>query len=730
MKKSVLITALACFTWSASVYAGLTVSGALGDHMVLQREMPVKIWGKADAGSKVTVTFKGQSQSGICDERGKYLIELKPMQASAEGAELTVTSGNEKVVLKDILVGEVWFCSGQSNMFMPLWSSSVKYRQKNGDKIVAKANYPQVRFAVSALRSGFMAQENAELMLPWQAIQPGKSARLSAVAYFFGTRLHEELQVPVGLICSSWGGTPIETWIAPSGLASRPEGAELYRKVQRRTPGTSAYESRMQETIRAYEQYLQQLKKSYQDKTVPSVPPVFPSEYIPDKRGNHWDVAGNYNRMVKPFTPMALRGVIWYQGCSNMGDGMSYKWKMAALLDGWRKEFANEKLSFYFVQLAPFRWFKKESLAGIWEAQRTFAIESGAKMAVINDVGDWLDIHPADKTQVGYRLANLALKYDFKRSDIPADFPELTGMLAGSDQAVLSFANVKQFRARDGKKISGFEVAGSDAVFKPASATINGAQIILHAPNVGKIRQVRYLWSDPNAGNLSAETGLPLGEFVFDDRSADEISVSRRGGKHMIYLYDMHNSWNARKIKYTVDNSGKFPGRKIKRVYYYLELVHKNGNMDYVCVSFDPFTGNLSQIGVPHVSHKGIFQQNVTNMEIRSNVKGLTCGKFPTGNIEFTPHNYTPVNSKTVPNALNEKYDAGDNFLKDGAYGCMQVHNYALKETVFGYSGFIRKKSADIGIGNATIGNNPDWTHSQSGANYIKANMWISVDFL
>jgi hypothetical protein len=116
-------------------------------------------------------------------------------------------------------------------------------------------------------------------------------------------------------------------------------------------------------------------------------------------------------------------------------------------------------------------------------------------------------------------------------------------------------------------------------------------------------------------------------------------------------------------------------------------------------------------------------------MEIRSNVKGLTCGKFPAGNIEFTPHNYTPGNSKKVPNAINEKYDAGDNFLKDGAYGCMQVHNYAKKETVFGYSGFIRKKFADIGIGNATIGNNPDWTHSGNGKNYIKATMWISVDF-
>ena len=728
MKKSILSVVLAT-VWSASVYAGLTVSGAFGDHMVLQREMPVRIWGKADAGSEVSVTFKGQSKSGICDDHGNYLIELEPLKASAQGAELTVASGDEKVVLKDILVGEVYFCSGQSNMFMPLWSSSVKYRQKDGNKIVAKADFPKIRFAVSALRSGFMEQENAELMLPWQAIQPGKSARLSAVAYFFGVRLHEMLQVPVGLICSSWGGTPIETWIAPSGFASCPEGAELFRKVQRRTPGTSAYDSRMQETIHAYEKYLQQLKQSYQDKIVPPVPPVFPAEYIPDKRGFQWDASGNYNRMVKPFTPMAVRGVIWYQGCSNMGDGMSYKWKMTALLNGWRKEFANEKLSFYFVQLAPFRWFKKESLAGIWEAQRTFAVESGTKMAVINDVGDWQDIHPADKTQVGYRLANLALKYDFKRSNIQADFPELAGMKAGNNQAVLNFANVRKFRVRDGKKISGFEVAGNDAVFKPTSAEINGSQIILKAPVKGKVRQVRYLWSDPNAGNLSAETGLPLGEFVYDDRSAEEITLARRGGEHLIYVYDMHNSWDAGKIKYLVDNSGKFAGRKIKRIYYYIELVHKNGNMEYVCVSFDPFTAKLSQIGIPHVSHKGIFQQNVTNMEIRSNVKGLTCGKFPSGNIEFTPHNYTPGNSRKVPNALNEKYDAGDSFLKDGAYGCMQVHNYALKETVFGYSGFIRKKAADIGIGNATVGENPDWTHSVSGKNYIKATMWISADF-
>jgi sialate O-acetylesterase len=158
------------------------------------------------------------------------------------------------------------------------------------------------------------------------------------------------------------------------------------------------------------------------------------------------------------------------------------------------------------------------------------------------------------------------LKYDFKYSNIPADFPELTGMTCSNDQAVLSFVNVKQFRVRNGKNISGFEVAGNDAVFKPASAVVNGAQIILKAPKVGKVRQVRYLWSDPNAGNLSAETGLPLGAFVYDDRSAEEIILSRRGGEHLIYLYDMHNSWDAKAIKYKVDNSGKFPGRKIKRI--------------------------------------------------------------------------------------------------------------------------------------------------------------------
>ena len=731
MRRTILAALMLGAVFVPQLRAELKLASIFGDHMVLQREMPLNVWGRGTPGAEVAVEFSGQRKTAKCAADGSWRVTLDPLKTSAKPSELTVVSGGEKIVRGDILVGEVWLCSGQSNMFMMLWSNSPKYRQREGDRIAAEANFPEIRFTILALRCGFDPAADAAIMDPWRAVLPGKCSRISAVAFFFGRKLHEKLQVPVGLICSGWGGTRIEPWTPISGFASVPQGGELADTVRSRTPGTPRYRETVGKYLEAQRKYTAELEKAVAAGRIPSPPPEFPPALTVNKRGMHFDAAAIYNRMIHPITPLAMRGAIWYQGCSNSGDGALYKWKMHALLNGWRKEFVNHEMGFYFVQLAPFRWFGRETFFALWEAQRRFAAESGTRMAVINDVGDWNDIHPADKTQVGFRLANLALKYQYGLDGIAADFPELEKMTAeDGGRAVLIFRNVRQFTVRGGGEIRGFEAAGADGVFRPASASVSGGKILLTAPEIPRIRMVRYLKSDPNVGNLSAETGLPLGAFFRDDRTSEELAALRRGGGELIYACDLQTAWTPEKITYFIDNSRRFAGRRLARIHYRLELTEKTGAVSYVTVSMAPFTDKLAEIAVPHhVANRVRMQKQVADMEVRSNVKGVTNGRFPTGNIEFTFGNYTPHNAAKVPGAADRKYDTGDQLLEKGGYGCMQVHNFRKKETVFGCSGLAGHYRADIGIGTAPADRQPDWTHARNAGDFVSATLWISADF-
>lgn len=514
MKYSLLFLAagLVCGTVSAAVEPGTFFS----DHMVLQREMPVPVWGKADPGEKVTVEFAGQKKAGVAGKDGRWRIDLAPLKTDKKGGILKISGKTNTVEFKDVLVGEVWFCAGQSNMYLPLIRPKGTTQQFNGPELAKTADHPLIRFAKVPNRWSLYPRPDW-LKFKWEVMSPDNVGPTSAVAFFFGRKLMQELQIPIGLIQANWGGSKIEPWTAPVGYKMVPQGAEYYRQIMTRTPGTAAYKKEMARLKKEYRVWMRRFNKAVAENTVPPRPPVFPTEFMTvETRYGNRTPAAYYNSMLLPLMPAAMRGVIWYQGCSNIGDGSSYIWKLEALYKGWQKCFDNPALKFYVVQLAPYAPPRRdpELLPAISFAQQCYVdTNPNAALVVINDVGDLKDIHPRDKTQVGLRLANIALKYDYGRKDIKADFPRLANCRAAGKTLVLSFKNVEKWSCKS-QSPRHFEIAGADGKFRRAEAVIRGTDIILSSPQVAAPEQVRFMWHAANEGELFNEAGLPMGVFL------------------------------------------------------------------------------------------------------------------------------------------------------------------------------------------------------------------------
>ncbi|MDR2849736.1 MAG: sialate O-acetylesterase [Verrucomicrobiota bacterium] len=472
--KRMMFTAIAAGLAAAvQVQAKVTLAPVFGDNMVLQRELPVAVWGTADPQEDVTVAFAGQGVKAKADDKGAWKLRLQPLTASKENRTLTATGKDNTVTVNNVLVGEVWLCSGQSNMEMPLWGGAPQFRDKNGALLASLANYPFIRFSRMA-NYDFSVTPRTDYPMTWQALRPDNAAPLSAVSFYYGVELYRALDIPIGLVTSHWGGTRIEPWTPPCGFESIPSLKGIVDGLPNLKPKTEGE------------------KNQHQQPTV------------------------LYNRMLYPFVPYTFRGAIWYQGCSNLGDGAVYGDKMQALLNGWKTVFENPGLKFYFAQLAPFTYGGDGlALPVLWETQQKFADgEKDAGMAVINDVGDLRDIHPRDKETVGRRLAVLALNRDYGFKDVIADSPTLKSHTVENGKFVLSFDHVKQFHT-PGNKIPAkhFEVAGEDGKFVPAVCELKGDRLIVGAEGVAEPKQLHYLWHQTNEGNLYNEGCLPLGAF-------------------------------------------------------------------------------------------------------------------------------------------------------------------------------------------------------------------------
>ncbi len=729
----------------AGMFAGCFLSADVklplifSDNMVLQRDAHVPVWGTAAPGEAVTVQFAGQKKSVTAGKDGKWMVKLDPMPANAQNQTMTVT-GNNQITRRNILVGEVWLCSGQSNMEWWLKKSL------NGKAETAAADYPLMRhFSVPYVTSiepqdDFYPEKDVRPdylheKSGWQICRPDNIGMFSGVAYFFGRELMQKLNVPVGLIDASWGGTRIEGWISPAGFLSVPALKYRSDKVQATVAGSRINRTITADTIIAYDAWLKQAKEDAASGRLISPPPKYPEEL--NVSVYHQTPAALYNAMIHPLVPMSIRGVLWYQGCGNVIDGMHYNDKMTALLNSFRTAFGNPELPMYFAQLAPFTYggIDPEALPRFWEAQQTFAMsDPRVGMAVINDVGNIRDIHPTDKQPVGHRLALLAFKGAYGMKNVKALSPELDSFRTDGGKMVLTFRNAEQLATRDGKAPSHFELAGSNGVYYPADAVISGNSITLYSSAVPSPVFARYAWHQTAEPNVRNEAGLQLG--AFRTAAPPELALLKSfvpdcGDYELVYrLNPKAPGTSGRKVVYITDNSKKITG-KLRRIAYFLYLVKKDGTENYVFVSMDPFTKRPGKTGVPDFESGTVFQGIVKNMEVRSNVAGVKNGRFSEGNIEFWSADYKPANSAKIPGADKNTYDFGDGFSGSGIakaqYGSMQIHNFRERQTVFAFNNWKAGGRSDLGIGNAPKGN-PDWTFAANASGYARAELLVLAE--
>lgn len=718
-----IFVSIAVLSIFAVCHAEVKLPSIFSDNMVLQQGRKLPVWGTAAAGEKIKVSFNDQEADATADESGKWMVELAPMNAGGP-FEMKVSGGNT-VTIANILVGEVWLCSGQSNM---AWSFQRDIQDR--EKHLAAANHPKIRlFQVPRKWSSTPLNDTGA---SWQECTRETVESFSAVGYFFGLELYDELKVPVGLINASWGGTRIEPWTPWLGFKDIPALKDIWTRAGCSTPGTALHRQKADIMYEEYRNWLADTRKRMDAGEAPVPPPKYPPELIPFS--GLGEPTTLYNAMLHPLAPFAIRGAIWYQGEANIREGMLYYEKMKALLNGWREVWKNPDLAFYFVQLAPYSGYASEFfLPHIWQAQEKFAADTpGTGMAVINDIGNLKNIHPANKLDVGKRLALQALHKTYGQKEITADSPTLKSMETDGNKVLLTF-NAKSLKTRDGKHPDWFEICGPDSVFVKADALITNNTVTVSAQGVEQPLVVRYAWSGLAEPNLTGETGLPVGAFMagnYPDPDSVLESLREKEKYRIVYSFDPVNSQTlngGRDMKYDIDDSDRFTGKTIRRIAYFMALDLAGGGSEYVFVSMKPFTQDVKKIGVPTFNTKARFQQRISDLQVISNVPALLNGTFDEGNIEFWPHNYSQLNSARVPGATDTAFDSGDRpNVPELGYGSMQIHNFGKKQTVFAFNNFKAGRDADAGIGNCP-GPNPDWTFAKSALNHKSGKLAVLV---
>lgn len=723
---SIICTTCIFLLFVSTAFAEVRLADVFGSGMVLQRDAKVPVWGWADPGERITLTFEGQSKKVVTDTEGRWMVELAPLKA---GGPFSLTiKGNNELKLDDILVGDVWLCSGQSNMEWVMRSFP------DAREEVPSIDKPNIR--LYTVKRNWTQTPQDRFEGAWLPCNPEKVLNFSATGYYFGAELNKELNVPIGLINSSWGGIRIEPLTPEVGFHKVPALYAISEELKTKDPTTKLHQTTAAKTLDEYEKWLVEAKKNFSDKKRLDPPPAYPKELAPFPNNQQPTVL--YNAMIHPMVPLAIKGVIWYQGESNRGDGMLYTEKMKALIEGLRTVFKNETLPFYQVQIAPYNYGNNpESLAELWEAQAAVEkVVPNTGMVVINDVGDLKNIHPAKKNIVGQRLARLALNRTYGKKDVVCDFPELKDMKIDDDRIVLDFANAKKLETRDGKTPDWFELAGPDSVFHKASATVDGTKIIVKSDAVKKPYMVRFAWSMLAEPNVQNEVGLPLGAFragEIPERGRFDELVS--DGKNFKLLYSFNPlhpvlTDNNRKITYVSDKSKNVIGR-IKRVGYFLLLKLKSGEEQFVFATMPPLDTDPVKLGVPTAGSGAFFQKEVKDVTVASNVSGVETGSFSEGcNVEFCANNYAAPNENKVPGASETAFDFGDKLMGSDSpgYGSMQLHNFAKKQTIFAFNGFQKGKNAEVGIGNCPRGGNPDWTFTNSAKDYESGQFLILIE--
>jgi sialate O-acetylesterase len=488
------------------LHAAVSLASPFTDHAVLQRERPVPVWGMATVGERITVTCQGVTATTITDSKGRWSVVLAPLPVG--GPYQMVVSGSTTIALKDILVGDVWLCSGQSNM-----AFTVK-QVDHGISEIAQANHPQMRLFQVARKAADAPL--ATCAGAWNRCSPATIERFSAVAYYFGRELHSALSVPIGLIDASWGGTMAEPWTTQQGLESSPEFKNVFAewdKILKAYP--KAMETYRTVTLPAWERASAEAKAAGKTAARKPFEPSGPNTL--ERRP-----AGLYNGMIAPLVPYALRGAIWYQGEANAKpvQDEAYRRLLPLMITSWRTAFGHD-LSFYIVQLANYGVNDEKLATAPWPVVSWPLVREGQAitaatlpecgLAVTIDIGNPKDIHPTNKREVGRRLALSALAKDYGRT-LEYSGPVFSGMTLQGGTAVLAFDHADGLAAAKGE-LRGFTLAGSDGRFLAARAEIQGPTVRVSCAGVQVPVAVRYSWANSPDGNLINKAGLPASPF-------------------------------------------------------------------------------------------------------------------------------------------------------------------------------------------------------------------------
>ncbi len=486
MKRKGIFTVITALALWLSVFTAITQAETtpdrpflhplFSDHAVLQRGMKVPVWGWTQPGEEVTVSFAGQTKKAKADADGKWMVRLDSMKASASPQVLSVTSASHQASINDILVGDVWLCSGQSNMEMGMGAD-------NATNDMASADFPTIRLlTIAKLATNEPMQVVPCHWLPCSpdTIKQGNWNGFSAVGFFFGRELHKDLNVPIGLIHSSWGGTVAEAWTSREAL----------------------------EPLGDFKDRLEAAK-------IPPAPKPGPARFNP----NITTVL--FNGMISPLLPFAIKGAIWYQGESNADRAYQYRKLLPAMIADWRARFGEGDFPFYIVQLAAYKATNAEPRENDWaelrEAQALTARTVGnSGLAVTIDIGDAKDIHPKDKVDVGKRLALCALANAYGKK-VEFSGPWYKSMKKTDKGIRIAFDHVDGGLIAKGGDLKGFAIAGEDHKFVWADAVVDGKTVLVSSPNVAKPVAVRYAWDSNPVCNLFNEAGLPAVPFRTDD---------------------------------------------------------------------------------------------------------------------------------------------------------------------------------------------------------------------
>lgn len=454
--KKLQLTALLLGVLLKAINAGISIPEIFSDNMVLQQKSDIIMWGWAKPGEKVVIKtdWSDAEITSQGDTQGTWKVTITT--PAAGGPYNIHITGQNEIILRNVLIGEVWLCSGQSNMEM-----SAQWGINNGEEEIKNADYPEIRLFTVSTSTALYPQNHFSGQ--WTVCTPDQMRTFSAVGYFFARKLHKELGVPIGIINSSWGGTPAEAW----------------------TP---------EETI---------LKDNFLHEAALKQKPV------------PWgpvETARIYNAMISPMIQFRIAGALWYQGEANTINGYAYKELLTALIDSWRSKWGYE-FPFYFAQIAPYKYEKPLEGLIIRDAQRRALSVPNTGMAVLSDIGDTLNIHPKNKQDAALRLANLALSRYYKKDIAEDSGPLYKSMTIEKNKAVISFEFSEGLHSK-GDKLTDFEIAGSDKVFYAAEAKIKGQQVIVMSKKVKMPVAVRFAWKNTATPNLFNGADLPASCFT------------------------------------------------------------------------------------------------------------------------------------------------------------------------------------------------------------------------